>query len=184
MPPWVRKANLILRCNYWRQHCKLQSLQAPVLHMHKPQCRLINLYPPLLATQNRFLSAVGINHWTCCHMHSIKPKLEGFGVSNNMFNLSQVTLNAPLTLTYTTHSLNQWAVCPDMSTISVIVNETPTVQLTSTLEKDCAPAEILLTMKPIGFRFPVLVDWYISDGTDYLKGLNVSHVFKSAGSYR
>ncbi len=107
----------------------------------------------------------------------------GFGVSNNMFNPSQVTLNAPLTLTYTTHSLNQWAVCPDMSTISVIVNETPTVQLTSTLEKDCAPAEILLTMKPIGVSVPGFADWYISDGTDYLKGLNVSHVFKSAGSY-
>lgn len=107
----------------------------------------------------------------------------GLGVINNMFNPSQVTINSPLTLTYTTNSLNQWASCPDMSTISVIVNETPTVELTSALENDCAPAEIMLTMKPIGVSVPGIADWYISDGASNLNGLTVSHVFRTAGTY-
>lgn len=102
----------------------------------------------------------------------------GTGVNSNIFS----PLNAGagvFMLSYNTNSIPTVSLCPDVSTIQVLVNPEPLVSITTNTMEGCRPLVI-------NFDVPTVSNgtgtWIFGDG-GWSSGLNATHTFTTAGMY-
>ena len=103
---------------------------------------------------------------------------------NSMFNPAKANLGDNV-VTYQTFSSPDATLCPDTKTITVTVNETPTITLIrSNNASSCAPVDVALEMKTSSLQsLSGYGYWNIGDGSQAISGLKINHTFTAAGVY-
>ena len=97
----------------------------------------------------------------------------------NMFHPRLAMLDKNNHLTYRTSSLPS-GLCPDERTIVVDVRKMPSVPIFAEPESECAPVVVNFHTGSVNSGDGV---WTIGDGSQAIKGLSGSHVFKTPGTY-
>lgn len=103
----------------------------------------------------------------------------GPGISGTMFDPGKATIGNNL-IVYKTHSMPTATLCPDIYTVSVLVNDVKNVTVAASLLSSCAPAEISFSSPGINTGKGT---WYFDDGSKPAAGLVRSHLFSKPGIY-
>lgn len=104
----------------------------------------------------------------------------GPGMTLNMFDPKKANFGNNV-ITYYTHSLPHFQLCPDQKTITIQVNEMPNVSVTSNIYKGCSPVEAVLN---VSGKNDGKVDWVFGDGYKLsTNGLSVTHIYTTPGEY-
>jgi gliding motility-associated-like protein len=86
------------------------------------------------------------------------------------------------TFTYTTHSMPTPTLCPDTSSIRIVVNDVPVVTPLAYAEQFCSPEEVIFTIP----NFPENEgesEWNFGDGSEPQKGNRLTHIYTTPGVY-
>src|SRR5690606_24533315 len=83
---------------------------------------------------------------------------------------------------YYTQPANNGQLCPDKSLLLVEVDEIPSVKIATHRTTGCAPFEVPFTA--VGAKtLHAITEWNTGDGSPNVSGVNISHVYKSPGTY-
>jgi gliding motility-associated-like protein len=100
-------------------------------------------------------------------------------ISGSMFTPSKANIGENV-LTYTTHSMPTATLCPDVSTVTIKVNDIPEIQAISDIQKACVPAEIKFNTPTTNSGSGV---WDMGDGSQTEAGLSANHTYTAPGTY-
>lgn len=103
----------------------------------------------------------------------------GPGMAGSMFSPAQANTGLNV-ITYSTFSTPNPTLCPDTYSISIQVNQTPSVSIRVFPEHGCAPVEVLVNMSEYNTGKGY---WNFGDGSPIQQGLNSSHVYLQPGQY-
>ncbi len=104
----------------------------------------------------------------------------GPGIVGNMFNPALANVGNNNLIRYETHSMPTATLCPDTSYVRINVVNIPEVSALVSSPSGCAPLEVTFNTASTNTGEG---EWILGDGSEPKKGLLVSHVYNSPGTY-
>jgi gliding motility-associated-like protein len=104
----------------------------------------------------------------------------GPGVVGSMFYPSVANAGNTNLIVYETHSSPTRTLCPDTSMMRIEVRDLPNVIAVANVAAGCAPLEVIFNTPNVNAGEGL---WTLGDGSEPVKGLTISHVYTSPGSY-
>lgn len=101
------------------------------------------------------------------------------GLIGSMFYPSKALTGKSNHLTYYTHSVPTQDLCPDKKEIIIEVRDSPVVIAVATTQGNCTPVEAHLNPQSLNGEGT----WTFGDGSDPVKGGEVTHVYTTPGKY-